>query len=381
MVTEVGVAATSPPRNRDSRVGRCGRLAAALCLLGLAAVAPRAAVLPEDLAEIMYHSYDGGGVEVNGPALRVRKGFAKDFSAAATYYVDSISSASIDVVTSASPYSETRNELGLGLDWLKGNTLMSVGYIRSDEDDYEANTYTINVAQDFFGGMSTVTLGYLRGDDVVMRVDTDFEDTVDRNSYQLSWSQVLTPKIVASLNYEAVLETGFLANPYRSARILGAMIPEIYPRARNSHAVALRGIGMVADETSLELGYRWYRDNWQVTAHTVEAALAQRVKPQLTAELTYRYYTQDAASFYADDFDQVYEFMARDKELSTFDNHAIGGRLSWDFGDKLGPLSRSSVSVGYEYIRFSFDDFTDIRNGELYDFNSHVFQVWFSGWW
>jgi hypothetical protein len=91
MVTEVGVAATSPPRNRDSRVGRCGRLAAALCLLGLAAVAPRAAVLPEDLAEIMYHSYDGGGVEVNGPALRVRKGFAKDFSAAATYYVDSIS--------------------------------------------------------------------------------------------------------------------------------------------------------------------------------------------------------------------------------------------------------------------------------------------------
>jgi hypothetical protein len=81
-----------------------------------------------------------------------------------------------------------------------------------------------------------------------------------------------------------VLETGFLNNPYRSARILGAQIPEIYPRARNSHAVALRGIGMVADATSLELGYRWYRDNWQVSAHTLESALARRIKPDLTAE-------------------------------------------------------------------------------------------------
>lgn len=349
--------------------------------LSLVCVAALAATLPEDLAELMYHSYDGGGVQVTGPALKLSKGFGNDFSANASYYVDSISSASIDVVTSASPYSERREELGVGLDWLKGNSLMSIGYIRSDEDDYRADTYSIGVAQEFFGGMSTVSMGYVRGDDTVSRVDTDFEDSVERNSYQLSWAQVLTPRMVASLDYEAVLETGFLNNPYRSARILGAQVPEIYPRARNSHAVALRGIGMIAEATSLELGYRWYDDTWQLRAHTLEMILARRLVPRLTAELSYRYYTQDAASFYADDFDTAYEFMARDKELSTFDSHSIGMRLSWDLGASLGPLSRSSISVGYDFIRFDYDDFTDIRNGELYGFDSHVFQVWVGGWW
>lgn len=372
------MAATEAHDRGWSRARLLGRLAAALSCTCVAAFA---ATLPEDLAELMYHSYDGGGVQVTGPALKVRKGFANEFSLAANYYVDSITSASIDVITSASPYTEQRDEVGVVLDWLKGNSLMNVGYLASDESDYESGTWSVGVAQDFFGGMSTVSLGYTRGDDTVSRVDTDFEDSIKRNGYAVGWSQVLTPKIVASLDYEAILETGFLNNPYRSARVLGAQVPEQYPRARNSHTVALRGIGMVSDATALELGYRWFRDTWQVRAHTLEAALARRVRPGLTAELSLRYYTQDAASFYADNFDAAYEFMARDKELSTFNNISVGGRLTWDLGGTLGPLSRSSVSIGYDFIRFDYDDFTDIRNGELYGFDSHVFQVWFGGWW
>lgn len=372
------MAATERHGRSLSRLGLLGRLAT---LLSFSCAAAFAASLPEDLAELMYHSYDGGGVQVTGPALRLRKGFADDFSASTSYYVDSISSASIDVITSASPYTERREEIGVAMAWLKGDSLMSVGYLASDESDYESGTWSVGVAQDFFGGMSTVSLGYARGDDTVSRIDTDFEDDIERNSYTLGWSQVLTPKIVASLDYEAILETGYLNNPYRSARVLGAQVPEQYPRARNSHAVALRGIGMVSDATALELGYRWFRDTWQVQAHTLEAALARRIRPGLSAELSYRYYTQDAASFYSDNFDAAYEFMARDKELSTFGSQSVGARLTWDLGGGLGPLSRSSVSVGYDFIRFDYDDFTDIRNGELYGFDSHVFQVWFGGWW
>ena len=376
--TGAGVAAIEAQDRRWSRSRLPGWLAAVLSCTWVAAFG---ATLPEDLAELMYHSYDGGGVQVTGPALKVRKGFADDFSASGHFYVDSISSASIDVITSASPYTERREEVGVALDWLQGDSLMSVGYLASDESDYESGTWSIGVAQDFFGGMSTVSMDYARGDDTVSRVDTDFEDSIERNSYALGWSQVLTPTIIASLDYEAILETGFLNNPYRSARVLGAQVPEQYPRARNSHAVAVRGIGTVAEATALELGYRWFRDTWQVQAHTLEAALARRIRPELTAELSYRYYTQDAASFYSDNFDVPYEFMARDKELSTFTSHAIGARLSWDLGRTLGPLSRSSVSIGYDLISFDYDDFTDIRNGELYGFDSHVFQVWFGGWW
>ncbi|MBV1959327.1 MAG: DUF3570 domain-containing protein, partial [Pseudomonadales bacterium] len=77
-----------------------------------------AAVLPEDRADVMYHSYDGGGITVGGPSVLVRKGFADTVSVSANYYVDTISSASIDVVSTASPYQEERTEVSAGIDYL-----------------------------------------------------------------------------------------------------------------------------------------------------------------------------------------------------------------------------------------------------------------------
>ena len=60
-----------------------------------------AGVLPEDRADVLLHSYDGGGVTIQGPSLLVRKQFAQKFSVSANYYVDKVSSASIDVTMSA----------------------------------------------------------------------------------------------------------------------------------------------------------------------------------------------------------------------------------------------------------------------------------------
>ncbi len=63
-----------------------------------------AAILPEDRADALYHRYDGGGVTIQGPSLQARKQIGKSFSLAGSYYVDSITSASIDVITQGSPY-------------------------------------------------------------------------------------------------------------------------------------------------------------------------------------------------------------------------------------------------------------------------------------
>ena len=79
---------------RTAQLRTFGLFAAAL--LGQAAVAQ---VLPEDRADALYHSFDGGGVKITGPSILLRKKVTKDFSAYANYYVDSISSASIDVLS------------------------------------------------------------------------------------------------------------------------------------------------------------------------------------------------------------------------------------------------------------------------------------------
>ena len=69
-----------------------------------------AAVLPEDRSDIMYHGYEGGGLEVTGPSVLVRKSVKDKVSVWANYYVDTITSASIDVVATASEYTEERTE-------------------------------------------------------------------------------------------------------------------------------------------------------------------------------------------------------------------------------------------------------------------------------
>src|SRR5512134_3567539 len=98
---------------KDNRIGAFTTIAGTLV-----ATATQAAVLPEDRADAMYHRYDGGGVTIDGPSLLMRKKFGEKYAFAANYYMDMVSSASIDVVTTASPYRETRTQGSLGVDVL-----------------------------------------------------------------------------------------------------------------------------------------------------------------------------------------------------------------------------------------------------------------------
>ena len=106
----------------------------------------QAAVLPEDRADILYHAYSGGGVDVNGPSILVRKKFLEKFSVSANYYVDFVSSASIDVETTASAYEEERTQYSVGMDYLTGKTTTSFNFTNSTESDYEANTMSFGIS-------------------------------------------------------------------------------------------------------------------------------------------------------------------------------------------------------------------------------------------
>ena len=76
--------------------------AALLLLAGFWATSAFAGVLPEDRADVLYHRYQGGGVTIQGPSVLVRKKFGEKFAATANYYMDFVSSASIDVKSTGS---------------------------------------------------------------------------------------------------------------------------------------------------------------------------------------------------------------------------------------------------------------------------------------
>lgn len=128
--------------------------------LSLFSISSEAAVLPYERADVLFHSYTGGGVEISGPAVLVRKSIGDSVSVSAKHYIDTISSASIDVefILGASSYEEERVENSFSLDFLNEKTLMNFSYTNSEENDFSADTFAFGISQDMFGDLTTVSL-------------------------------------------------------------------------------------------------------------------------------------------------------------------------------------------------------------------------------
>src|SRR5690242_2580022 len=106
--------APEPPR-RERALSPFARTPLARCVLTAPVLA---GVLPEDRFDYLEHYYNGGDITVKGPSVLVRKKAGDNLSLSAGYYEDMISSASIDVKLSASPYHEKRQQENVGFDYL-----------------------------------------------------------------------------------------------------------------------------------------------------------------------------------------------------------------------------------------------------------------------
>jgi hypothetical protein len=362
-----------------------------LCLpLALA----RAAVLPEDRVDVLHHRYDGGGMTIEGPSVLVRKTIKEQVSVSANYYVDEVSAASIDVVTTASPYTEERTEHSFGIDYLQGKSIYSLSYTRSEENDFSARALNFSLSQDFFGDLTTLSLGYGIGEDEVRRTgDPDFQEEADRQRFRFGLTQVLTPDLVTSLTHELISDEGYLNNPYRSVRYSTgsgtSTQPERYPNTRTSEATALRGSYYLPWRASINLEYRWFDDSWGINARDWQLKFIQPFLQAWEVELRYRQYEQTAADFYSDlfPFQDAQNFLARDKELSTFDSDMIGIGIGYEFlKDRFRWLDRLSFNAHVDRYEYSYDNFRDARSSlpagtePLYSFDATVSRIWLTAW-
>lgn len=382
-------------------INTCTKLLATLVLLQLSLTA-HSAVLPEERGDVMYHRYEGGGVTIDGPSVLVRKNFKDTYSLSANYYVDKVSSASIDVVTSgASAYQEERTEFSVSGDYLNDRSLLSAGFTSSEENDYEAETLFVGVSQDMFGDLTTISLGYARGNDTVRQTGNDaFEETIDRQNYRIGISQILTPTLLMAINYEFITDEGFLNNPYRNYRYLinpndpslgYQQEQEVYPNTRSSDAIALRFSYYLPYRAALKADYRYFSDDWGIDADTLQLSYTHPLGQQWVFDVKYRFYQQGQADFYADLFltpsQDDRDYRARDKELSELTTETFSIGISYQLLQLTPAIDKSSISLQWDYIQFDYDNFTDLRDtssaiGEerLYSFDANVVKLFFSIW-
>ncbi len=376
---------------------RLGYLTSLLLLTGLAAGSLHAQVLPEERADILYHSYDGGGVKITGPSFLARANVGDKVSLSSNYYVDSISSASIDVLSYASPYEEERKELSLGADFIVGEAVVSAGYTNSDENDFEARTAYLGISQEIFGGLTTVKLGFAKGKDTVGQVtDPLFSEDADRRIYRLGVSQVMTKNLVVNFDFEGVSDEGYLNNPYRQVRFLDPMDArgyrfqqEVYPNTRSSSALAVTGRYFLDINSAVYGGARVYDDTWGISAWNAQAGYTYRWRDRWLFDLSFRHYDQSAADFYSDlfPFQDAQNFLGRDKEISTYTTQTVKLDITYEFlPNGWGIAERGTANLSLARIMFDYDDFRDILTGgavgdePLYSFDADVLQFYLSFW-
>jgi uncharacterized protein DUF3570 len=374
------------------------RLLPKFFFLGLLCGAPLliAAVLPEERADVLYHRYQGGGLTVDGPSVLVRKNIADKWSVSGNYYVDNVSSASIDVVTQASAFSDKRTEKSLSVSYLEDRTLMTAGYIDSSESDYISKTFHFDISQDFFGDLTTFSMGYTRGSDTIKRNgDSNFEETATHQEYRVGLSQILTRDLIASISEEVITDSGYLSNPYRSYRFANgdsfAWSPEVFPKARTSSTTALNARYHLPNYRSAVYGnYRFYRDGWDVQSHTFEIGYDHTLPGGWLFDVHTRYYKQAKANFYSDLFERSNEFdyMTRDKQLSTFNSVTFGAGVSYEMPLRNNRwIDKASANLYWDHIQFNFDDYRDARvkdgapgDAPLYSYNADVIRFFLTVW-
>jgi hypothetical protein len=374
---------------------------AALAALLLSGMAAHAAVLPEDRADLMYHRYSGGGLTVEGPSILVRKSIGESLSATANYYVDAITSASVDVVVSgASQYKENREQKSIGLDYLRGKSMWSASYMESSENDYDASTWSLGVSQDLFGDLTTVSFGYSQGrDHIGDSTDPTFHDDIERRNYRVGLTQVLTRNALIALNFETVTEQGFLQNPYRSMRYVNTsgsytLAAETFPRTRTSNAGSARLKHYLPWRASGEAHYRFYADTWGLRAHTAGLEYTHPLDDgRWTFSGSYRFYSQNSADFFNDLFpyQNAQNFMARDKETSALTGHTLGFGAAYEFPVTFAPwVKRGTANLHVSHMLIDYDQFRDLRglppgsvppgSEPLYRLNANVYQLFLSFW-
>lgn len=372
------------------------RVALSLAIWGHASLG-FAAVLPQDRSDVMYHSYSGDGVSIDGPSILLRKQVGDKVSLSANYYVDTVSGASIDVRATASQYTEERKEATLGGDFLHNKTLLSVSYTNSSENDFEANSAYIGVSQDMFGDLTTISLSYAKGwDEVGVRGDDSFSEQADRHKYGFGITQVVSKNMIVGFSAEHISDQGYLNNPYRSVRYLDTAAPrgfsfatEVYPNTRTSNAISLNANYYLPHRAAVYADVRWYNDTWGISATNGKLGYVHTIGQEWIIDVFLRYYQQDRADFYQDLFSRPNEFnfMARDKEMSTYSGVTAGVSVAyeWQFS-ATDVIKKSSLHFEYDYMQFDYDDFRDVTAiapvGEepLFGFSANVIKVFVSIW-
>lgn len=318
--------------------------------------------LPHDEIQVDFNSYfDNFGVSIIYPEVSFSKSISEGTSINGRVLVDVITTASmkshfdsvysfvnskqgIDAFTSASKRNhggsdnypdELRGEFGIGLVQLIDEATISITNLYSIEHDYSSETIAGSFSIPFAKKNTTVQLGLVKSWDKIFPQTRNWTTDKSVISTTLTLTQIFSTDFIAQLEFFYSNSEGFLSDPYQVITVVNydssylQKFENIYPVYRNRAASGLRTVLRLSDISSLQLGYRYYIDDWDVKSHTISVLYQHQLfEDKLLLGAGIRTYIQGKAKFFKAEYKEPEEYMSVDPKLNGIFSNEFEFNLS-----------------------------------------------------
>jgi Protein of unknown function (DUF3570) len=317
---------------------------------------------------------DSDHVTVVTPSIALGIENASGASLHATYLVDIVSAASVDIVSTASSrWKEVRHAGTVEAEYKPHDFGVSVGTSVSSEPDYLSYGAHATITKDFDEKNWTLFFGYGFGHDVIGRCGdygtctpfSVFSRTLERGSFNGGIDFVIDRESLASITGDVIVENGDQSKPYRYVAMFapdvaptiakGASIDEVnqlrlpekpleqLPLSRRRLAVTGRYAHRL-DGSTLRLEERVYDDSWGLVASTSDVRWIFDLGRRFEIWPHIRFHAQNSVSFWQRAYISgpapgwnLPEYRTGDRELGPLWTTEGGFGLKWYLGSDAEP--------------------------------------------
>ena len=155
-----------------------------------------------------------------------------------------------------------------------------------------------------------------------------------RNTFagSLGYSQIVNKSFQLLFLVDVVQQNGYLSLPFHRVYFTdGSVHQENLPDSRFKIPVSIRGSYFLGDNIILRAYYRYYTDNWDLKAHTLDLEVPVKLSPFLSVSPFYRYYNQQGTKYFKgyEEHTNASEFYTSNYDLSTFNSNFFGAGVKW----------------------------------------------------
>jgi len=232
----------------------------------------------------------------------------------------------------------------------------------SNEHDFSSVSLSGSFAQDFNQNNSTLSLGLSVESDRIQPeggvlaelkpafgASTRVSASDSRRVVDLlaGFTQVMSRSWLLQASYNLGKGNGYHSDPYKVLSVIDGTsglltgdryVVEARPRSRTRHSLNLQNKWHLTQDV-VDLSYRYYRDDWGLRAHTLDARYRFELGGGLYLEPHVRYYRQNAADFYrtwlteGSDYSSVgsqsaLSYASADTRLAAFTANTLGLKVA-----------------------------------------------------